>query len=355
MPITRYAFLISAIEAKLTRSIRRDQFLSMLDKKSIYDALVSISDTDIGEFMRNKISPDITLADAEYLLYDYLRSEIYFIKSNKINEVNRLIDSYILKYDLQNICFITRALFYEKENIELIPIGLLYERSLHEELLHASDFKDIVYTLRKASLYDYARAVSDHIEGLRSKDLSSLRSMEADLYRIYYRTLLRTASSVRGGVELKRAIRKLIDEYNIMVVLRGILSATPKSIIVSSLIEPTMYISLETLIEAAEQNNVSQALQVIARTPYERIISRVNDVIVASGNETLIEVVLLQEFLKEIHSDLMRSLFSPQPVLDYILNKELEVSILRTVLWSLWNNIPRELIEPLLRGSKGES
>ena len=354
MPVTKYAFLFSALKGKLTRSVSREQLVSMLNKKSIYDALVSISGTDVGEFMRDKISPETTLYEAEQLLFRYLWNEVLFIENVGIREVNEVVDKYILRYDLYNIRFILRSLFYEKEISGLIPIGILYKRALLEELSMVKSFKEVVYTLRKAALSDYAEIIDNYLEGLRGKDLNSLRSVESNLYKKYYNVLLKTVSKVRGGTELKRAVRKLIDSHNILVVLRGILSGTPRHLIISSLVEPTMYITLETLVEAAEQNNITQALQILARSPYERILSKVSNTISAGASESLIETMLLQEFLREVHSDLLRSFFSPQPILDYILNKELEISMLRTVLWSLWNNIPKELIEPMLRGVVGE-
>ncbi len=350
MPITKYAFLSSVLEAKLTRSVSREQLASMLNKKNIYDAFISISSTDLGEFARDKINPEITLEEAERLLFDYLWSEILFIEGIGISEVNEVIEKYILKYDLQNIRFIVRSLFYEKKTQNLIPVGILYKKNLLEELSTARNFKDVVYVLRRAGLQDYAATIDDYLEGLRGKDMNSLRNVESTLYKRYYAILLRTVSKVRGRTELRRVVRKLIDYYNILVVLRGILSKTPKHTIISSFIEPTMYITLETLMEAAEQNNITQALQVLARSPYERILSKINNIVSTGTSISLIEVLLFKEFLEEIHNDLLRSLFSPQPIIKYILFKELEISMIRTILWSLWNNIPRELVEPLLRG-----
>lgn len=355
MPITKYAFLLSALEGKLTRSVTKEQLVSMLDKKNIYDALVSISNTGIGEFIRDKISPEITLNEVEQLLFKYLWSEIMFIENVGIKDVNEIVDKYMLKYDLQNIRFILRSLFYEKKISDLIPIGILYRKGLFEEFLSVKSFNEVVYTLRKASLLDYAEIIDDYLEGLNGKDLNSLRIVESRLYKKYYDTLLKTVSKARGRTELERAVKKLIDGYNILVVLRGILSRTPKHLITLSLIEPTIYITIETLIEATEQNSITQALQVLMRSPYERILAEINNAISGGASESLIEIILLQEFLKEVHNDLLRSFFSPQLVLDYILNKELEISMLRMILWSIWNNIPKELIEPIIRGVASES
>ncbi len=354
MSITKYAFLSSALEGKLTRSVSEEQFVSMLNKKNIYDALVSISNTDIGEFMHNKISPETTLDETEQLLFKYLWNEITFIENVGIEEVNEVVDKYILKYDLQNIRFTLRSLFYGKEISSLLPIGILYKRGLLDELSTAKNFKEVVYVLGKASLSDYAGIVDDYLEGLNGKDLNSLRNVESYLYKKYYNVLLKTVSKVRGRTELKRVVRKLIDGHNILIVLRGILSGTPKHLIILSLIEPTMYIKMETLIEAAEQNSITQALQILAHSPYERILMKISNMLSAGASESLIETILLREFLREVHNDLLRSFFSPQPILDYILTKELEISMLRTVLWSIWNNIPKELIEPMLRGVKSE-
>ncbi len=352
--ITKHAFLFSIIEGKLTKMVSKEQLASMLDKRNIYDALLTITNTDIGEFLRSKVGPESALDEVEQALHQYLWNEMLFLRDSGLREVGEFVNAYIVKYDLLNTIFTIRALFYNRETSKLLSLGLLYENNLLEELFGAKNFKDVIFILGKASLHDFARIVNDYSERLRGKDLSALRIVESELYESYFNNLLRIASIIGGGLELKRAIQKLIDSYNISIVLRGIVSKTPKALIESSIIEPTIYISRELLLEAAEQNNITQALQILSHSPYERMITRISSMLSASANESLIEVVLLQEFSREIEGDKLSDYYSPLPVLSYIIYKELEVSMLRVILWSIWNNMPRKLVEPVVRGVSGE-
>lgn len=341
-----YSYLLSLLQARMARIVTHKQLMQALKRNRIYDTLSDIEGSILGEYLSQKLSPETDLYGAETLLWSHLESEIDLLFTIGLKDLNVFVNSYIIKYDVKNIIHTVRGLVFNTRPSQLIPLGILRRRGLIEKLSEIENVDDLIYLLRKAGLHAYARTIYDRKESIQAKDYKVLGIIEAELYKKYLLDLYATAKKIkRGGGLLRRAVWILIDVYNIVYVLRSVMLGLDKKVAEQILIEDTLKIPLSTLREALSQESIDRAIQLIGLTPYHSLAEKLNNVLSSNLPEPFTEAVVLDWMVKEIHLNLLSTPLSIQVVLDYLLSKEREISLMRLVYWGIWNNIPRETLE----------
>ena len=344
-----YSYLLSLLQARLTKLVTYKHVKQALKRNRIHDTLSDIEGTILGEYLVQCITPESKLNEAEECLWKYLKDEIDMLYSIKLKDLHLITTSYITKYDVKNIIQVIRSLITNTKVQQLVPIGALAKNGMLELLRSIENVDNMVDVLRKAGLTIFANIISDNRYIIESKDYKSLGVLEAKLTKEYLRQFYRNVKKIkRGGSALRRAVLIISDVYNIIHVLRSVALDIDRNVAEEVLVENTYKVSLALLKDALSQETIDRVIQILSLAPYHELAEKIGNALSMGMPEALIDVLTMDWMIKEVHLNLLSHPLSVQIVLDYLLSKEKEIALMRLVYWCIWNNIPRDIVERLL-------
>jgi vacuolar-type H+-ATPase subunit C/Vma6 len=102
----------------------------------------------------------------------------------------------------------------------MIPVGIIHNNGLLDELFKAEDVDDIIELLIKCKLGDYVPALEQYKtdKGAKSKLLA-----EARLDGEYYKDMLNMARRIKDGSVLAKAFGLVIDLTNLQIASRALI------------------------------------------------------------------------------------------------------------------------------------
>ncbi|MDH4291493.1 MAG: V-type ATPase subunit, partial [Dehalococcoidia bacterium] len=185
---------------------------------NLQDALAIIRETDIGSYLEE--SPVKTFDDLDECLWRYLAQRIRYVESLNFlpKDIPEVSGAYIVKYDVSNIKAALQGIS-GGERTSMIPVGIIHNNALLDELSNAEDVDAIIQLLIKCKLGDYVPALEQYKtdKGAKSKLL-----VEAKLDSQYYRSMLNMARRIRDGSVLTKAFGLVIDLTNLQIASRAI-------------------------------------------------------------------------------------------------------------------------------------
>lgn len=325
-------------EAKL---VSPEHIERLLRAKDVPEAVEILKDTDIGNYLDSVLLTSFDEADKALWFYldDCSRQIAWFDQTPKA--MQKLIDAYMIKYDVLNIKAALASVSSGKK-VGFIPLGTIYRLGWLGDLGNVQDAAAIKNILIKCGLDNYAGIVGGYrVDGGAKERLG----VESVLDRQYYADLFKVARKVSDRTELLRAFGTLMDIRNLKILMRGVARGWAEDIPYAS-VGGGYAISPEKTQELA----AIRLEEFPARVPYE--YQKLAQEVVASygknKNITAIGEITDRYEFGALHDMLSLKLMSPVMIVWYLILKETEVRNLRLVIRALFDNVPLEEIKDYL-------
>lgn len=338
----RYAFISAYLKGGEAKVVTPDHVARMARTSSIRDALAIITDTDIGDYLQQV--PARTFDDLDECLWRYLGECVAHIEAFKFlpGDVLKVSRAYIVRYDVYNIkAALHRILTGKKAN--MIPLGIIYNYGLLDELSAAEDIDGIIELLIKCKLWDYASVLKEYNidEGVKSRLLA-----EAKLDGAYYNNLLSMTTGVKDGFVLAKAFGLIIDLTNLQIVCRAIIEDIGLEV-AECMIAGGYMLSAEVIRELLPLK-LSDMPRRLEDTQYRDVAKEISSRYNRTQSITSVEEIIDKYKLSLAKGILSPRVLSPLVIAWYLILKELEIRNLRLILKAMFDNIPVEEIRQYL-------
>lgn len=338
----RYAFISACLKGEEPKTVTSEHIDRMMPAPTLGDALAIIRDTDIGSYLEE--SPVKTFDHLDEYLWRYLAQRIGYVESFSFlpKDVLAVSRAYIVKYDVWNIKAVLQGIS-GAERTNLIPVGIIHNSGLLDELSSADDVDTIIQLLAKCKLGDYAPALEEYKVDKSSK---SKFVAEAKLDGEYYKNMLNTARRVKDGFVLAKAFGLVIDLTNLQIASRAIIEGI--GLDASELTIAGGYrITNKDLREllALKMADVPGRLE---DTQYQEIASEVSTNYDKNKNVTVVDETIDKHKFRILRDMLSPRVLSPLVMAWYLILKEVEIRNLRLVLKTIVDGVPVQEIRNYL-------
>jgi len=338
----RYAFISAYLKGAETKIVTPDHVVRMAKTSSIRDALAIITDTDIGDYL--EAVPVKTFDELDGHLWRYLGESVAHIEAFKFlpGDVLKVSRTYIVRHDVSNIKATVNGIVTGKK-ANMIPLGIIYNHGLLDELSFTENIDDITELLIKCKLWDYASVLKEYdIEGgVKSRLLA-----EAKLDGAYYNNLLNMAKGIKDGAVLAKAFGLLIDLTNLQIACRAVIEDI--GLEAAEYMITGGYILSAEVIRELLPLKLSDMPRKLEGTQYRYVAEEV-----ASSYNRTQSITSVEEIIDKYKFSLVKEILSPRVLSPlvmawYLVLKELEIRNLRLILKAMFDNIPVEEIRQYL-------
>jgi len=338
---TRYPFLSAYFKGEEARLVTSNHINRMSKVSSIQDVLEIIKETDIGGYLEGVLVE--TFDDLDELLWMYFGECLERVEWFKPvpADILKILKTYIVKYDALNIKAALQGISTGKQ-ARRIPIGVIHNNGLLDELSRAENVDGIIELLTKCKLGNYASVLEEcKIDG----EVESRLLAEARLDEEYYKNLLNLTKDIIDGAILSKAFGIIIDMKNLQVMLRAIITGVGP--------EAAKYVingGYMLSSEAVKELLPLKLSDVPGRVEY--LYQNVAEEVVGSYDRTK-SIAVVEEIIEKHKFKLTKEILSPRvlsPLMIawYLILKEVEIRNLRLILKALFDNIPVEEIRNCL-------
>ncbi|MDD3406898.1 MAG: V-type ATP synthase subunit C [Methanomicrobium sp.] len=250
--------------------------------------------------------------------------------------------SYLLRWDIQNVLTIlrgkTQGVSAGKIKEILIPAGSL-DRTILDRLVVEDSTDRIIDGLKGHMLFNiFEREMASSVES------GSFSHMENELYKEYYRILIKESKSgVKGGNAFLKYVRLDIDTNNLETVLR-VKGESDSDSIRELMIEGGSF-TIDELVRFAGTESIDELIDAVKRKLATESFDSVFDAVKEKKSAQEIETGLIKAKLSEM--DRLSKLYpmSVAPILLYLEMKHYEVTNLRAIARGKESRLPSESIE----------
>jgi vacuolar-type H+-ATPase subunit C/Vma6 len=338
----RYAFISACLKGEEPKTVTFEDVDKMMTASSLQDALAIIRETDIGSYLEESALG--TFDDLDERLWHYLAQRVSYVESFKFlpKDVLTLSRAYIVKYDASNIKAALLGISTAKKS-RMIPIGIIHNNGLLDELSSCEDVEDITKLLTKCKLGDYAPALEQYKmdKGTKSKFI-----VEARLDGEYYKNMLNTARRIKDGFVLAKAFGLVIDLTNLQIVLRAIVEGIASD--AADLIIAGGYrIADKTLKELL----ALKIADIPARLEDAQYVDMANEVSInydKTKNITAVDEIIDKHKFRMLREILSPRVLSPLVMAWYLILKEVEIRNLRLVFKAIVDGVPIQEVKDYL-------
>jgi len=308
---------------------------------SIQDVLEIIKETDIGSYLDGVLVE--TFDDLDEHLWMYFGACLERVEWFKPvpADILKILKTYIVKYDVLNIKAAVQGISTGKQ-ARKIPIGVIHNYGLLDELSSAENADSIIELLTKCKLENYASVLEEcKIDG----EVKSRLLAEARLDGEYYRNLLNMTKDITDGAILSKAFGIIIDMKNLQVMLRAIIAGIgPEA--AEYIINGGYMLSSEAIKELLplKLSDMPGRVEYLYQNMAEEVVSSYDK----TKSIAVIEEIIEKHKFKLSKEILSPRVLSPLMIAWYLILKEVEIRNLRLILKAMFDNIPIEEIRNYL-------
>ena len=333
---TGYAFTSAYLKGEEARLIAPEHVDQMSNAPTIQGVLEIIKDTDVGSYLSDFAL--ISFGDIDQYLWDYFRYCLERLEWFKMvpNDLLKLLRAYTAKYDVLNI----KAALWRvtsSRKARMIPVGTLHSCGLLDRLANAENLDDIIESLIRCKLRNYADILREEEQRLHRGARSSLL-VDARLDNEYYRNMLNIAGASTESPMFSKSLGIIIDLTNLQIILRAIIEDLGPEV-AEYTIDGGHMLTSEIFGELLSVK-LSDMLQKLDDVQYRDVAQE----ILAGYDGTksiaaVVETVEAHKFrlLKEI---LAPKVLSPLMMVYYLVLKEAEIRNMRLILKAMLDGIP---------------
>ncbi len=339
---TRYPFLSAYLKGEEAKLVTSNHIDRMSKVSSIQDTLEIIKETNIGGYLEGVLVETFDDLDEHLWMYfgDCLERLEWFKPVPA--DILKILKAYKVRYDVLNIKAALQAISTDKQ-ARRIPIGVIHNYGLLDELSNAENVESIIELLTKCKLGNYASILEECKidEGVESRLLA-----EARLNGEYYKNLLDITKGIKDGSILSKAFGIIIDMTNLQVILRAIITGIgPEA--AEYTISSGYMISSETIKELLllKLSDVPGRLE---NTQYRNVVEEVVVSYDGTKNIAVVDEIIEKHKFKLSQEMLSPRVLSPLMAAWYLILKEVEIRNLRLILKAMFDNISVEEIRNCL-------
>ncbi len=338
----RYAFISACLKGEEPKTVTSEHIDRMMTAPTLGDALAIIRDTDIGSYLEE--SPVKTFDDLDEYLWRYFAQRIGYVESFSFlpKDVLAVSRAYVVKYDVWNIKAVLQGIA-GAEKTSMIPVGIIHNSGLLDELSNADNVDTILQLLTKCKLGDYVPALEEYKADKSSK---SKFVAEAKLDGEYYKNMLNTARRVKDGSVLAKAFGLVIDLTNLQIASRAVIEGI--GLDASELTIAGGYRITEKDIRELLALKMTEMPGRLEDTQYQEIASEVSTNYDKNKNITVVDEIVDKHKFRILKDMLSPRVLSPLVMAWYLILKEVEIRNLRLVLKTIVDGVPVQEIRNYL-------
>ncbi len=339
-----YAFASAYLKGEEARLVTSEYVDRMLRTSNVQDALGVIRETDIGSYLE-----EITLRtfdDIDEYLWVYFRQCLERLEWFKLlpADMLKVLRAYMVKYDVSNIKAALWGVSTGRK-VRMIPVGIIQTHGLLDELASAKNLNDIMETLTKCKLGNYAEILEEHEKHISGGAESRLLA-EARLDSEYYKDMLDTTRATKDGALFSKAFGVLIDLTNVQIVSRGIIEGMGPD--AAEYIIAGGYLITERAIKDLASLQMTDIPHRLENTQYADVASEVSSSYDKTKSITAVGELIDKHKFRLLKEILSPRVLSPLMIAWYLIIKEVEIRNLRLVLKMIVDGMPLEGIKEYL-------
>lgn len=338
----RYAFISACLKGEEPKTVTSEHIDKMKAASSLEDALAIIRETDVGTHLEEATLR--TFDDLDEHLWRYLAQRIRHVESFHFlpGDVLKVSGAYVVKYDVLNIKAVLQHLS-GAQRTSMIPVGIIHNNELLEELSNAEDADAIIQILIRCKMGDYVPVLEEYKADKSSK---SKFIAETKLDGEYYKSMLNMARRIKDGMVLTKALGLVIDLTNLQIAARATIEGMGPDA-AESVIAGGYRITDKALRELLplKINDISARLE---DTQYQEIANEVSTNYDKNKDITAIDEIIDKHKFRMLRDMLSPRVLSPLVMAWYLVLKEVEIRNLRLVLKTIIDGVPVQEIENYL-------
>jgi len=338
----RYAFISAFLKGEEPRTVTSEHIDKMKAASNLEDALAITRETDVGSYLEE--SALRTFDDLDELLWRYLAQRIRYVESFHFlpRDVLEISRAYVVKYDVLNIKAVLQHLS-GAQRTSMIPVGVIHNNDLLEELSNAEDVDAIIQILIRCKMADYVPTLEEYKIDKSSK---SRFVAETRLDGEYYKSMLNMARRIKDGMVLTKALGLVIDLTNMQIVSRAVIEGIGPDA-AESIIAGGYRITDKALRESLplKITDISARLE---DTQYQEIANEVSTSYDKNKDITTVDEIIDKHKFRLLRDMLSPRVLSPLVMAWYLVLKEVEIRNLRLVLKTIIDGVPVQEIENYL-------
>jgi len=339
---TRYPFLTAYFKGEEARLVTSDHINRMSNVSSIQDIFGIIKETDMGSYFDGVLVETFDDLDEHLWLYfGKCLERIEWFKPVPA-DILKILKAYVVKYDVLNIKAAVQAISTGKQASK-IPIGVIHNHGLLDELSSAETVDSIIELLTKCKLGNYAAVLKEcNID----EEMEPKLMAEAKLDGEYHKNLMDITKNIKDGSILFKTFGIIVDMKNLQVILRAIITgAGPR---VAEYTISSGYMVSSDAIKELLSLKLSDVPSRLVNTQYSNVVEEVAASYDETKNIAVVDQIIEKHKFRLIKEMLSPRVLSPLMAAWYLILKEVEIRNLRLILKAMFDNISVEEVKDYL-------
>jgi vacuolar-type H+-ATPase subunit C/Vma6 len=338
----KYAFISACLKGEEPKTVTSEHIDKIMTAANLQDALAIIRETDIGSYLE-----ELSVKTFDYLdecLWGYLAQRIRHVESFKLSpkEITEVSRAYMVKYDVSNIKAALQGISTGKKATR-IPVGIIYNNGLLEQLLSVESVDDIIQLLIECKLGDYVPALEQY---KMDKSAKSKLLVEANLDGEYYKSILNMARRIKDGSVLNQAFGLVIDLTNLQIALRVIIEGIGPD--AAEFVIAGGYRITDKTIKELLSLKLTDVPARLEDAQYRDIVNEVSTNYDKTKSITAVDEIIDKHKFRMLKEMLSPRILSPLVMAWYLILKEVEIRNLRLVLKTIVDGVPIQEIKNYL-------
>jgi len=345
-----YNFIVTKIKAMYNRLLEKDIYLKLIKTRSIDEFIAILSKTVYNQYIRDLKEADFQLI--ENIALKSLFDDIMIIIKYSPKNVSNFIINFLDRFEIENIKIILKSLYLGIRSREIFryivptPLGLtlddyydIFEKTNSIEdfihLLNGTDYSDIInkcLVQGKENTYIFIDSALDKYVYLKLWIMKDVLQKRLD------------RKIAEGGLGLE------IDLLNIRTILRGKKLGLSLDDLREFIIPAYYAINEKDLLDILEYKDVESIFNILNKTPYGYLLRNVLEDYKFKDSISLVDSEMMKLMIK-FSREIIKKYYSHNHIgwlLSYINLKWIETKNLRILLYSIVENIPKEIIEKVV-------
>jgi V/A-type H+-transporting ATPase subunit C len=351
MPLNlSYNFIVAKIKAMYDRLLEKDIYLKLIKTRSTDEFITVLSRTVYNQYIRDV--KEANLQSIENIILKSLFDDIMIVIKYSPRDVSNFVINFLDRFEIENIKVILKGLYLGMRTREIVryivptPLGLTFD-DYYDIFEKANSIEDFIHLF---SGTDYSDIIKKYLV-FGKEDAYIFIDSALDKYVYLKLWIMRKNLQKRLDRKIAEGFLGLeIDLLNIRTILRGKKLGLSLDDLREFIIPAYYAINEEDLVDMLECKDVGSIFNILNKTTYGYLLRNILEDHKFRDSISLMDSEMMRLMIK-FSREIIRKYYSYNHIgwlLSYINLKWIEVKNLRILLYSIVENIPREIIEKIM-------